>query len=203
MIYNNYYLILIVSKKDEGCFLKGENKMVSMHTAGNFIIHLYDKINGKFGCSQIKLEKMLILAQVEYHLKYNKDLINDIDIVFAENCGFSLDTSDTYFRSPITVSTQYDDTPLDDIYKSVLKTPQKSKIFRFSESDLDDEAIDFLIDIFCKYASYLPKSLGKILDKIKSSKIFIDLKSTKGIVPFDIPIALFYKMVSESNFKED
>ena len=177
--------------------------MITMYDAGNYFIHLYDKIDGCYGCSQIKLEKMLILAQVEYYLQSKADLINDINIIFSETHGFSIDTSDNYFRTPITISSDFSDEPLseEDIKKT--ETFMQSKIFRFNETDLDPDSVIFLRNIFCKYASFDPRTLDRILNKIKETPSFDKLLNEKNKDSFDVSLELFHEMIAESGLSED
>ena len=179
-----------------------------MCDAGNYFIHLYDKIDGKYSCSQIKLKKMLILAQVGYYLRNKADLINDINIIFSETHGFSIDTSDNYFRTPITISSDFSDEPLseEDIKKT--ETFMQSKIFRFNEADLDPDSVIFLRNIFCKYASFDPRTLDRILNKIKKSdsfnRLFDDYKNALcSPFEFNIPVEEFYEMIDESGLSEE
>lgn len=203
-IYNDFIVVKIVKCKYNSVYLERQiGSMITMYDAGNYFIHLYDKIGGKYGCSQIKLEKMLILAQADYYLQKKTDLIDDIDIVFAENCGFSLDTSNTYFRTPITISSYFVDEPLSEDDSKKTEPFIQSKIFRFDEKTLNPDTAMFLRGIFCKYASYNPRTLGKILDKIKESTPFRKLSSEHESIPFDISIKSFYEMIDESGFSED
>ena len=177
--------------------------MISLYEAGSFLIHLYDKIGGTFVCSQIKLEKMLILAQIKYYLENGDNLIDNMDIVFAEACGFALETSSTYFRSPITISKEYKDEALNsDIKLKLSEYSESNGLLYFSEKSMDDNLKSFLIDIFIQYASYNPKTLGELLDRIKDCDKFQKMKIAQKDVPFEIPLSDFYEMVETSNFNQ-
>ena len=205
-IYNIYNFLIFISdsgKIDLKNNLEEVKGMLSLYDAGSYFIHLYDKIGGVFGCSQIKLEKMLILAQIHYYINSNKNLIDDIDIVFAQECGFSLKTKNTYFRSPISTFSVYVDKPLADELVEKLDKEKNSSIMYFSEDSIAPELAEFLKSIFVKYASFRAGSLGELLDKIKQSDRFVQMQHLNNKFPFEIPLDEFYEMVKDTNFSSE
>lgn len=200
-IYNNFKLIIIVNDQvvdDRKDFINTMEKL-SLYAAGSYFIHLYDKIQGVYGCSQIKLEKMIILAQVEYYLKNKQELMNGLDIIFAEECGFSLDTKNVFFRSPISVSKEYKNSKLSPELIEKIYVYKDSDIMYFDENDICPKAKELLNSIFENYASCTPRKLGEYLDNIKCCKTFQDL-SKANQKHFQISSDDFYKMIEESNF---
>lgn len=203
-IYNITKITILVTENrvfvDERRELKNMLERLSLYNAGSYFIHLYDKIDGAYGCSQIKLEKMILLAQIEYYLAYGMELMSGLDIVFAEECGFSLETKNIFFRSPISVSKEYKNSKLSSELASKLSVYKDSEIMYFNENDIDCESKNFLNDVFVKYASCFPRKLGEYLDNIKECKIFSELSA--GNNHFEIKSEDFYKMVVESKFGE-
>lgn len=203
-IYNITKITILVTENrvfvDERRELKNMLERLSLYNAGSYFIHLYDKIDSAYGCSQIKLEKMILLAQIEYYLAYGIELMSGLDIVFAEECGFSLETKNIFFRSPISVSKEYKNSKLSSELASKLSVYKDSEIMYFNENDIDCESKNFLNDVFVKYASCFPRKLGEYLDNIKECKIFSELSA--GNNHFEIKSEDFYKMVEESKFGE-
>lgn len=204
-IYNNLNITILVTSDEVVVTERREvinmAEKLSLYNAGCYFIHLYDKIDGIYGCPQIKLEKMILLAQIKYHLIYGQELMSGLDIVFAEECGFSLDTKDIFFRAPISASKEYKNSRLTSNLINKLSIHKKSEIMFFSEDNIDLETRNFLKEIFIEYASCTPRKLGEYLDNIKKCKTFKKL-AENGKNHFEIKSNDFYDMVKESKFGE-
>ena len=134
----------------------------------NYIIHLYDKIEGIYFCNHLKIQKLVLLALYDYYEKNDEVFINDVKVISDDIVGLKIDTRNTYIRTPITISNLVNNDRID-ISQEELEKYRKSKIFGFDESTiLDNELVkSSLIDTFIKYASYDTKVLNSILnDKI-------------------------------------
>lgn len=142
------------------------NEKYDLYDIGNFIINLYDKTGGKYFCNHLKLNKLVLLSLYNYFLKTNEIFIKDIKVYCDTIYGLKIDTSDTFFRSPITISNVTCNDSIKDISKKDLETYCKSKIFRFDEREiLSNELVsNTLIDTFVGYASYDTIELNNILN---------------------------------------
>ena len=111
-----------------------ENKEVinKIYVNGSFLIHLYDKLdnNGNsYFCPQIKIEQLLIIANIEYYQKY-KEKMNELDLIYERTLGYHFDTSNLFFRSPITISRKINDKPLskEELLKILEERGKESRI---------------------------------------------------------------------------
>lgn len=185
-----YELIFRNSKINEQCsnnkiflFLKEnilnqiENKKekYDLEDITNYIIHLYDKIEGRYFCNQLKIKKLVLLAIYDYYKNDNKVLINDIKVINHEIVGLIVDTKNTYIRTPITISKLVNNDIIKDITKKELEEYKESTLYDFDESIiLNNESVkNSLIDTFLKYASYDTKELDNVLNE-KVNKDFFE-----------------------------
>ena len=141
----------------------------------NYIIHLYDKIEGEYFCNHLKIKKIVLLAIYDYYKKNNKLLINDVKVINDDIVGLIIDTKNTYIRTPITNSKLISNDVINHIAKKELEEYRESKIFGFDESIiLNNESVkNSLIDTFLKYASYDTKELDNVLNE-KVNKDFFE-----------------------------
>ena len=150
----------------------------TLYEVGSYLIHLYDKIGGIYYCSQVKLEKLILLAADEYYKRYNENMIYNDDsnsdellynlkVYKDKECGLLIDTSNTYFRAPITCSKSTECWPMSNSYRKQLEEYKESKIFNFDEKCINDERIkECLIDTFLKFGAYDARTLKNFV-KIK------------------------------------
>lgn len=146
-----------------------ENKEVinKIYINGSFLIHLYDKLDkdgNSYFCPQIKIEQLLIIANLEYYKKY-KEKMNELDLIYERTLGYHFDTSNLFFRSPITISRKINDKPLSKEELLKIYPYMESNIMYFSENYVDAKSFETLINVFAKFASYSPKKLKDYLDK--------------------------------------
>lgn len=130
------------------------------------MIHLYDKLDNdgnSYFCPQIKIEQLLIIANLEYYQKY-KEKMNELDLIYEHTLGYHFDTSNLFFRSPITISRKINDKPLSKEELLKIYPYMESNIMYFSENYVDAKSFETLINVFTRFASYSPKKLKNYLD---------------------------------------
>ena len=161
-------------------------KQYRLYDIGSYFIHLYDKIGGNYYCSQVKLEKLILLANTEYYNDFGFNLIKDLETYIDPVCGVLIDTSKTFFRCPITCSKNTNNKPIENIKMVKLKEYKKSIIFNFDENNISDDNIKkYLINIFLKYGSYDAQRLKEVLEydsignDAKDTKDYIEQKEEK------------------------
>lgn len=156
------------------------NKQHTLYQTGCFLINLYDKIGGIYLCSNIKLQKLILLAVYEYYKMYNDIFIYDLDVYSDTDCGLMIDTSNTFFRSPITTFKETNDAPMENVSKDFLMESSKSNLMYFYEKDiLDDiQVSNVLVDIFIKYGAYKASTLKELLEQFQQEDLFKNLFSS-------------------------
>ncbi len=157
---------------------------ISLYTVGSFLIHLYDKLGDEsYSCSQLKLDKMIILANLEYYKKYNTTM-TDLELTFNDVSGFAIHNPNYFFRSPITISKKVSDEVLPEDKIKKLYEIKPSNIMYFDEKDIltYPKAYKVLISIFIKYASFSVKTLNDELNKNKEMIERIFFEPVKSIL---------------------
>lgn len=145
--------------------MEKNNEINQTYINGSFLIHLYDKLDNdgnSYFCPQIKLEQLLIIANLEHYKKY-KEKMNDLNIIYENNLGYYLDTSTLFFRSPITISRKSNNASLSESELSRIYPYKESNIMYFDENQVKAKSFETLINIFIKFASYSPRILKEYL----------------------------------------
>lgn len=151
------------------------NEKYDLYDIGNFIINLYDKTGGKYFCNHLKLNKLILISLYKYYLETGEIFIKDIGVIYDSIHGLKIDTSNTFFRSPITVSNVKCNECIKNISKKDLETYNKLKVFRFDEREILSNNLvkDTLIDTFINYAACDTRKLNNILNTcILVSQVF-------------------------------
>lgn len=156
---------------------------LDIYTVGSFLIHLYDKLNDSesYSCSQLKLNKMIILANLEYYRKYSEKM-NELNLYFDKDYGYNI-SNNIFFRSPITVSKKSKDEPLSKEEIEKLFIIKSSNIAHFKEEDIlnNTKSYEVLLSTFIKYASFSTRTLDTILNKSKEMIKYIFLSVNNDI----------------------
>ena len=162
------------------------NKRYDLQDIGNFIIHLYDKVGGRYFCNHLKLNKLILISLYNHYLKTGKIFIKDVVVFCNSIYGLKIDTIDTFYRSPITLSNTTCNDSIKEVSKETLEKYNKSKIFGFDEKEIlsDEEVKDTLIDTFINYASYDTIKLNNILNTCINNRFLEKISKTNEYARF-------------------
>lgn len=169
-----------------------ENNPGNANIMANFLSDLfiqYKKIYGKeYGCSPIKIHKMLLILQIYYTLKYGKNTILDgLDKIEIYNCGLKL--HQIYLPENITSSLSFTDKPIDideNTFEKLQNIKRSNNLNSFNS--LTPQQKKVCIILFSVYADYNPYKLGQILDKFKDDSV-----ETGNIIEIDDFVNLIFK----------
>lgn len=152
--------------KEQEC----KRNMSKVLGAANYLVQLFIKCDGKYGCTKTKLEKLLCIANIKY-MKDGKELFEENMCIRRCGIGISYDFP-TYLLGDIVISNESikgelnDSTnnPIDEsCIKDILFNPQYNEFVDMLTND-DKEA---LLKVFLAFGGYSSLEIGNALDDFK------------------------------------
>ena len=168
-----FFFTIDEDEKDE----KEESKMKqneNIYALANYLISLYDTLDKKYASSQVKIAKLLVIAELKCLYQKNESILPSDTKLLYSNCGIKIPALELpiggiriYISSGNEINAACD---LSDDEQKLIESPN----FEFFTDDeikdiknLDSETTKILTKVFLRFASYDAGALGLMLNQLK------------------------------------
>ena len=148
-----------VNEKGVNNILDKENKL---EQACKFIVDLYDVFEGKYQSAQIKVQKLIVIANLQYIYTYGSSFLPSDTKYECNGCGFKIPEALSYTRPLVSFGECYNK-------KIDIDESEQEKINSVFDnySNLSNEEKNVIIYVFRNFGSYDPVTLGQLLNYFK------------------------------------
>lgn len=193
-----FFYILSEEKRE---LKKMENEKEYLFSLANYLISLYDTLDDKYAASQVKIAKLLVIAEFYAKLHNNIDLLPTKTEYLFSGCGIkipalerSFDGIRIYISSGIEINKPCD---LTEEEKMALSNPNFEYVPEETKN-IKPLHKRVLLNVFLRFASYDAGELGKMLNDIKPD----DLKNETFIAHED-DIAKLVDNINTNTFENN
>lgn len=158
------------NKKEALKMKKNEN----IYALANYLIGLYDMLDKKYASSQVKIAKLLVIAELKCLYQKNESILPSDTKFLYSNCGIKIPALELpiggiriYISSGDEINAACN---LSDDEQKLVENPD----FEFFTDDeikdiknLDSETTKILTTVFLRFASYDAGALGLMLNQLK------------------------------------
>lgn len=147
-----------------------EELNVNLEQAANYLIQLFYQTDQKYSCTRTKIGKLLSIVAFVY-ARENKQLFSE-DIYKYNDCGTSFNELKLFLGREIYMKDSYldDEQPFDGIFDDRIDIPNDYKCIE----NLDVCLRNRIKEVFKKFASYSPVSLGMCINSIVNYNDIVD-----------------------------
>ncbi len=157
-----------------GCRLYEENKEVTEKNApivklANYLICLYDNLYDRYASSQVKIEKLLVIAEILDQFKFKKSLLPEDTNYYSATCGIKIPDLEREIRMFISSGIELNSEPefsSEDIEN--LNNPSNLFIAGFNPDSINNNVKSILLNVFLRFCSYDAGYLGEQMNELKS-----------------------------------
>lgn len=146
----------------------------NIYALANYLISLYDMLDKKYASSQVKIAKLLVIAELNCLYQKNESILPSDTKYLYSNCGIKIPALELpmggiriYISSGNEINKACN---LSDDEKKLIENPD----FKFFNDDeikdikqLDSETKNILRNVFLRFASYDAGALGLMLNQLK------------------------------------
>lgn len=166
-----FFYILSEEKRE---LKKMENEKEYLFSLANYLISLYDTLDDKYAASQVKIAKLLVIAEFYAKLHNNIDLLPTKTEYLFSGCGIKIPELEKMvggIRGYISSGTESNSIcDLTDEEKESLNHP----VFEYvpeNVNKVEELHRTILLEVFIRFASYDAGTLGKMLDELKPESL--------------------------------
>ena len=136
----------------------------------NNVFRYFEQKEKIYGCVSIKLQEIILLIQVYYHLNYDLD-IPKLDKVAVAKCGFKI--PDFPYIGYDTYADKCDNSKINLSQEAICDLHEFTYSFNclFSNDRISEDTKNVVISAFSYFAAYDAYKLGEFLDTLKNDSL--------------------------------
>lgn len=187
-----------VKSEMTGKILMESMEKTSLFNCANYLVHLYDKLDGTYASDPVKIQKMLFIALL-YSFKHNNEsfLNENVNIEYGE-CGIKIRQIYDEIRNFISDGDKIDSEIVSkDVYETISKY-KKSRIYKFDETNVPDCIKSILNSVFMRFGSYSSTTLGELINELRAN---IDSGIFSGAIPIEFKVSDIPELMNKSKLK--